>query len=296
MNAALSWKSSFPLLFVFAFGSIAWTACTKDEHTGSGLPEHRYYNEHYGTDNRQTLDVYLPARRDNQSTPFLILIHGGAWVSGDKGDFNAIQDSLMQRGIASVSINYRFVNAALHYEELMQDVDAAVNYCFSKKEEWNIRSDKYLIGGISAGAHMSLLYSYRYNTSGRIAAVISAAGPTDVTRTDWLDYTVQLGLLDDIEAMVGASYTPGQPLDARFTAASPRYQISNIPTLMLHGTADAVVPYDQSGMLAADLVTQGVTHKLVSFPGANHDLGLANPVYYQLLLTEMENWCKTYGR
>jgi len=269
--------------------------CRSSDRSSGDQAVRRHYNLSYGADSRHKMDVYLPEGRNDQ-TPFLVLVHGGAWVAGDKGAFNALQDSLMARGIASATINYRYASADVHYEQLMADVQAALDYCYRKRAEWNIRGSRYILCGASAGAHMSLLYSYSYNSGGRVSAVISAAGPTDITQPDWLNYAALLGLLDEIELMVGASYTPGQPLHPRFSAASPRFHISNIPTLLLHGTNDMTVPYNQSEILAADLASRGVPYKLVPFQGAGHDLGLGNPAYLQLLLTELESWCKTYGR
>lgn len=257
--------------------------------------EQKAYNLSYGPDTRNKLDIYLPANRDN-NTPFVLLIHGGGWVSGDKADMNALQDSLMKRGIASASMSYRYAGSQVHYTELMQDVAAAVTFCYGKHTEWNTRADKYIIGGVSAGAHMALLYAYNYDATNRISAVVSAVGPTDITQTDWLNYSILVGLNDEIGNMVGATYALGQPLDPAFAAASPRLHIKNVPTLMLHGDADLVVFYSQSQLLNADLATAGIPHKLVTIPGANHDLGVANPVILQQLLTEISSWCTTYGR
>lgn len=280
---------------LISFLLITSLSCSKDNNSVTDTAGQKNYNLSYGSDPRNKIDVYLPANRSSQ-TPFVLFIHGGGWVAGDKADMNVLQDSFMKRGIASASMSYRYASAQIHYHELMQDVAAALEYCYSNSDSWNIRKDKYIIGGVSAGAHMSLLYAYSYDASGRIGAVISAAGPTDITQTDWLNYAAGIGLLDAIEKMVGASYISGQPLNAKFVAASPRYHVKNKPTLMLHGTNDVIVPYTQSQALAADLSNAGITHKLVTFQNTGHDLGLANPVYYQLLLTEIENWCKTYGR
>lgn len=279
------------VILLFAGGL---SGCSKSDNSGD-IREHKYYNLSYGNHERQKLDVYLPANR-GQNTPFLLLIHGGAWVAGDKSSMNLLQDSLMKRGIASASMNYRYVAEQIHYPELMQDVAAALGYCYDNRGGWNIRSDRYIIGGASAGAHMALLYAYRYDTNNKLGAVISAAGPTDLTHVDFLNYVALLSLLDEVEKMVGATYQPGQPLNARFAEASPRAHIKSMPTLLLHGSNDAVVPYVQSQVLASDLNTAGVIHKLVTFQGAGHDLGLGNATYLQLFLTEMELWCKTYGK
>lgn len=249
----------------------------------------------YGDHDRHRIDVKLPAGRTDES-PFLILIHGGSWTSGDKQDLAFIQDSLFQEGIGSASINYRYVKTTVNYPELMDDVRKAIDFCARNSDEWQIPETNYLLGGVSAGAHMALLYAYGYNEDQRIAGVISGCGPTDFTDTDWLDYASLFGLLYVIEWVTGASYVAGQPLDPAFYTASPIHQDAMIPTLMIHGDQDAVVFYSQSLRLRDTLEARGVAHKLVTIPGAGHDLGIANPGTQRQLLKEMRDWCYAYGR
>jgi len=285
------------LLLAFCLSSLSSCVDNSNPKTNPGpsVKAERKMNVSYGADQRNVMDVYLPEER-NANTPFVILIHGGAWVSGDKGDMKILQDSLLNKGIASASINYRFVNGTVHFEALMADVRQAIDFCFNKKTEWNIRQDKYMIGGASAGAHMALLYAYAYDNDGRIGGIISAAGPTDIANVDYLNYSALIGLLDEIQYMVGATYQVWQPVPARFTQASPLHNIGNIPTLMLHGSADAVVPIAHSQNLKAALDGEGIANKLVTFNEAGHDLGLGNAANLQKLVNEIDAWCKLYGR
>mgnify|MGYP003575758586 CR=1 FL=1 len=286
-------------LLIFACSLLFLQSCI-DATKPSNNPQpsvnaERKNNLSYGADQRHVMDVYLPEKRDS-NTPFIILIHGGAWVAGDKGDMKILQDSLLNKGIASASINYRYVNGTLHCEALMADVQQAINFCVSKKSEWNIRDNKYMIAGASAGGHMAMLYGYAYDNEDRIGGIISAAGPTDMTNIDYLNYSAIIGLIDEIQYMVGATYQIFQPLPARFAQSSPLHNISNVPTLLLHGTADAVVPVAHSQNIKAVLDGQGIANKLVTFNEAGHDLGLANAANLQKLVNEIDAWCKLYGR
>lgn len=283
-------------IFVMVF-ALGMQSCSRDNHPPLAPAEQqKQYSLSYGPDTRNKLDIYLPANR-NSATPFVLLIHGGAWVEGDKADFNFLQDSLMAEGIASASISYRYASGTVHYQELMADVGLALNYCYNKSTEWNIRKDKYIICGFSAGAHMALLYGYQYDNSNRIGGIISASGPTDISQADWLNYAAVTSLLDEIQLMVGATYTFGQPLDPKFTDASPIHHIKNVPTLILHGTADPLVPYVQAQNLSVALASQNITQRLVTFENGGHDLGVTNnPAYYNTMMTEIKTWCKTYGK
>lgn len=289
-------KSSFVGLLAAAMALFA--SCDKNttpQPEPAALQEEKMQNLSYGANDRNKMDVYLPKNRD-ANTPFVVLIHGGSWVSGDKGDMHAMQDSLLVRGIASASINYRYASGTVHYEQLMEDVGAAVSQCRQKADEWKVRKDKWVLGGASAGAHMAMLYAHRFNTQYSIGAAISAAGPTDLTDTDWLNYAAFINQLGNIQSMVGAQYYLGQQLDARFAAASPIKGVKNIPTLMIHGDGDLVVAYTQSQKMRNVMNTAGYTNKLVTIAGANHDLGLSNPTNAKLVVSEIAAWVNTYGK
>ena len=45
------------------------------------------------------------------------------------------------------------------------------------------------------------------------------------------------------------------------------------PILMIHGTADTDVPYQESADMAAALAKQGVEHELIAIEGGGHGLG-----------------------
>ena len=46
----------------------------------------------YGSDPAQRLDVYIPARR--RSAPIILMVHGGAWMLGDKGNTNVVANKV----------------------------------------------------------------------------------------------------------------------------------------------------------------------------------------------------------
>jgi len=45
------------------------------------------------------------------------------------------------------------------------------------------------------------------------------------------------------------------------------------PTLLVHGTADSDVPYQQSTLMAEEFRRHGVRHELLTFEGAEHGIG-----------------------
>lgn len=150
-----------------------------------------YYEElntSYGTDIDQKFDLYLPANRTND-TKVLILIHGGGWTSGDKTDMNFLKDIIRQDlpNIAIVNINYRLAddnNAP--YPMQINDITSVINYLKNIDDDY-IFSDDYGFIGISAGAHLSLLWSYSFDTNNNSKMVCSIVGPTNFTDSAYLN-------------------------------------------------------------------------------------------------------------
>ena len=96
--------------------------------------------------------------------------------------------------------------------------------------------------------------------------------------------------------MTGSQYIPGQPVPSQYLAASPIYHVKNIPTLIIHGTADKTVPYSQAIDLNNELASKNIPHKLISLEGADHDLNPKFPMTKAMLYKEIINWVWKYGK
>lgn len=226
-------------------------------------------NVNYGAVANQNMDLYLPAGRSTAVTKVIIMVHGGAWFAGDKSDLSAFVDTLKRRlpDYAIFNINYRlsaFPNNIFPSQEL--DVKAAVEYIYNKRSDYLI-SDKFVFVGVSAGAHLSLLHAYKYNSPVKIKTVIDFFGPTDMT-----DLYNNPGAVPQasITTIVGATPTSNPLL---YQQSSPVNFVSatSCPTLILQGGADPLVnPVSQSGVLNNKLVTAAVASQFVLYPGKGH--------------------------
>lgn len=248
------------------------TSCRKTEsNTGnnnSTAQAQELKNVSYGADATQNMDVYLPAGRNTTDTKALILIHGGAWVGGDKADMNdaitALKITLPD--FAIFNINYRL--AALPSTNLwpvqLDDVNTAVNFIVGKSSEYKFNSSKLSIGGASAGAHLALLKAYTQN-SGNIKAVVDMFGPADM-KDLYLQNSSYQPLLT---IFMGGTPTSNPSV---YTNASPLFAVNSTttPTIILHGTSDTVVPVSESDSLNSRLAAAGVARQYERYPLEGH--------------------------
>lgn len=250
-------------------------------------------NLSYGSAPAQILDLGLPANRTS-NTPLVIVIHGGGWVTGDKAELNWLLNGLKARGFAVANINYRLtLNTTDNYKMQLDDVDSAINYTLRRSAINTFNGQKLYIAGHSAGGHLSLSYAYTRNATGRIKAVGSLAGPTDLYNMSYYNFNIYNPIL---EPYLGLPLFPASAeATARYKNCSPFYQANaTVPaTIFFHGDLDFVVAPDQSSSLNTKLGTLGVDHKLVSYPLTFHDWWTDGPKVTNTL-DELKSWFNTH--
>ncbi|HEV8344561.1 MAG TPA: alpha/beta hydrolase [Candidatus Binatia bacterium] len=137
-------------------------------------------------DNRQTLDLYLPA--GSNSPLLLIFIHGGFWTLSDN-EFRigpSLAQALVPSGIAVALVRYRLAPAYRHSSQA-EDVAAAVAHLTREGKRYGYDSKRMFLAGHSAGAHLAALVALdpRYLNSYRmspdsLAGVITISGIYDL--------------------------------------------------------------------------------------------------------------------
>jgi acetyl esterase/lipase len=225
----------------------------------------------YGANAAHKMDVYLPAGRATNKTKAIVFIHGGSWSGGDKADFNssivAIRSQLPNYAI--FNINYRLVTSSSNrFPTQMDDVQAALDFISNKSSEYKISGDQFVLVGASAGAQLALLQAYKNNSQGKIKAVIDLFGPTDMTAL----YNNHPFPTASQPTLVG--YLGGTPTShpSVYQQASPINFVTSqsVPTLILHGETDFVVPVSQSTTLKVKLESVGAKVEMKIYAGEGH--------------------------
>ncbi|MDN3690454.1 alpha/beta hydrolase [Cyclobacterium jeungdonense] len=235
----------------------------------SNLPAKILTNEAYGSHPRQIFDLYLPPNR-HENTPTLILVHGGGWKEGSKSDMNPFRDFLREQlpYLAIANLNYRLADAFNKpYPMQIEDISSLVTYLQDHREEYQLGSRLGFLG-VSAGGHLSLLWSYAHDTDSRVQMVCSVVGPTDL-----LDESYRTATNESLREMLEL-FGEDQDLLAR---ASPIYQVKadSPATLLFYGGNDPLVPNSQGMQLRDRLTELGVAHEFHFYPNEGHGwLGL----------------------
>ncbi|UPG90269.1 alpha/beta hydrolase [Luteibacter aegosomaticola] len=108
----------------------------------------------YGPSPRQTLSVYAPPHAHD--APIIVMVHGGAWMIGDKDNPGVSEPKASHwnaDGVIFVSVDYRMLPEAGPMVQAA-DVAAALAYVQHHAREWNGDPSRVVLMGHSAGAHL----------------------------------------------------------------------------------------------------------------------------------------------
>jgi acetyl esterase/lipase len=252
----------------FAVVLIVFAACKKNDSPDPSTQETITKNVSYGSNAQQKMDIYLPAGRSTSATKVMIMIHGGGWNTGDKTDLDIYVDSLRKRepSYAVFNLNYRLANAPDIFPAQENDIKAAVEFIYNKRSEYNI-SDKFVLLGASAGAHLALLQGYKNTTMVKPKAIIDFFGPADLVDLynnppNPLVQPLLTGVLGGTPTSQSTLYAQSSPVNFVTVLSSP--------TLILQGGTDIVVGTSQSNLLNTKLFIANVPHQLVLYPTEGH--------------------------
>ena len=228
------------------------------------LPAQDIMNVSYGNDPEQKMDVYLPAGR-GESTKVFILVHGGGWSGGSKADFNYVIPLLESQfpDHAIVNINYRLATAqSPAFPKQVQDIEEVVQ--FLKDSDYNV-SEEYAFIGASAGAHLAMLYSYKYDTQNNVKAVCNIVGPADFT-----DPYYTANPYYNYAALYLVGSVGAQPEAAIAVSPALHVNADSPTTIMFYGGQDPLVPSSQANRLKAKLDQYNVYIEYYLYANGGH--------------------------
>lgn len=207
----------------------------------------------------------------DERVPLVIFLHGGGWISGDKTMYREEAAWLANQGIAAACPSYRL--APLYpFPTPVADCQAFVNHVRANSGRFGVDTDQLFVIGNSAGGHLALmlgLASQNFNSGEQfetVKNVVSICGISNLCDTSSLDFQLSLTFA---QQFMDCPYDENPEL---WKSASP---IQYAPQaegrfLLIHGTADDVVPFEQSQELFDALQTSKASSKLVKLDGESH--------------------------
>ena len=202
-------------------------------------------------------DLYRPD--DDQVRPAVMLIHGGAWSSGDKWNVSDHARELAQAGYAVVAINYRLAPTS-KYPAQIDDCRAALRWMHAQAAEFKIDPERIAVYGYSAGGHLAaLLATDALDGLPRVKAAVIGGAPCDFTFIPE-DSRAIAHVMGGTRAETPLAYRDASPL----TYATS----DDCPMFFFHGDNDLIVPPMASRVLCNRLSELGV--ETCYYPVAKH--------------------------
>jgi acetyl esterase/lipase len=201
-------------------------------------------------------DVYVPDRPTGAS---VLLVHGGGFVIGSRRmkPMRYLAAHFVGAGIAVCAIDYRMIFRGGRLDEATTDVCDAFELWSAKVPQLGLDPRAISIAGLSAGGTLAYLAAARIEPA-RLARIACCFG------------------LYEIDHLHGpATLLPrflfGTSDRDAWTKRSPRFAPQPaVPTLLLHGGDDGLVPAEQARRLAAHRESLGLATRLVIYDGVPH--------------------------
>jgi len=204
-------------------------------------------------------DLYRP--NTEEFLPTVVMIHGGAWIAGDK--WNVIDPAIQmaEAGFVVMAINYRLAPAH-QWPAQRDDCLAALQWIFLHRREWHADTDRLGVWGYSAGGHLALMIALQQAPElPRIRACVAGGPPCDL---DFIPLKSQM-----LSAFLGGSR---EQFPERYREASPIHLLSpdDPPLFFFHGDQDSIVPIENSRRMHEKTVALGITNVYRTVPDLGH--------------------------
>jgi acetyl esterase/lipase len=235
------------------------------------------------------LDVYEPTSKPVDGLlPALVIIHGGAYWTGDKRDAPIVERATFfaGKGLVTFSINYRLTGdsglvppnwPATNKDNMtwipqyaypsVRDSKAAIRWVKANAAKYNVDPAKIGVFGESAGScntmAIALTFEDDYKTE------LTSKQDTTLATTN-LDQSSKVACVLD--------HWGSDDISTQLTKrdGKERYTTKNAPVAIFHGTADGLVPYKNALQIDAGYNKTGVMHQLFPLVDQGHGCWNAN--------------------
>jgi acetyl esterase/lipase len=216
-------------------------------------------------------DIYVPEGQG--PFPGVLMVHGGAWLVGNKRDMRAAARLVARHGYTVAAINYSL--APRHkFPAPVEDCKAAVRWLRKEAGRYKLDPERIAGYGYSAGGHLVSMLGVTESKDGlegksseacppssRLQAVVAGGAPCDLEQIP-RDVRFLAYFLGGSRGEVPEVYRRASPT----TYASP----DDPPFFFFHGESDSMVPRESPEALQARLEAAGVPTRFHTVEGKGH--------------------------
>lgn len=197
------------------------------------------------------LDVIEPAGDSSPSRPAVVVVHGGGFTTGNRGEIRYLAEDLARRGFVAVPIDYRLrsgniysfadpsADAVAAITDARHDAQAAVRWVKAHAADFRVDPSRVSITGYSAGGMTALGVAFRSDDPGTS------------------------GTPDQSSRVCTAVSLSGAAVEGGIDASDPS-------VTLLHGSADEIVPFRLAQLTALVAASSGRLHRFVTYPDVGH--------------------------
>lgn len=230
--------------------------------------------------NKLEMVMYKPQVDERVKLPALVFFFGGGWVSGSPEQFDLQAKYFASRGMVVFCPDYRTKSRfGTTPFESVKDAKSAIRYLKSHENNLGIDISKIVVSGGSAGGHLAACTAVIKNINEETDDISVSTVPAALVLFNPVIDTGKRGY--------------GQEkLGGREFELSPIHHITpGVPiTLIMHGTADKTVPYENAVRFKQLMKQDGNKCILVGYKHQVH--GFFNygkkPKYFKKTVSKME--------
>lgn len=232
--------------------------------------------EYANPDNQHLQINIVRPKKSDHLLPCVLCIHGGGFRAGNRDSHNPLLIKLAERGYVAVATSYRLA-PKYQFPAAIFDVKAAVRWLKANAGVYQIDPDRIGVTGDSAGGHLAQFLGVtadvkqfegdegNYAQSSRVACVVNRYGPSDFTKS----YGKSVDAAEVLPLWLGGNLETARE---KHILSSPLNWVTPAaaPTLILHGTDDKYVAYEQGVWMRDRLKDCGVHVEMLTLEGAGH--------------------------
>src|SRR5262245_10990819 len=231
----------------------------------------------YSSSDDQHLQLNLARPKEaSGKLPAVLCIHGGGFRAGKRERWDQLCQQLAERGYVAATVTYRLA-PKYQFPAAVHDVKAAVRWLRANAGKYQIDPARIGVVGDSAGGHLAQYLGVTGDVpslegdggnagqSSRVTCVVNYYGPSDLTKS----YGKSVDAAEVLPLWLGGDATKEL---RKHIVASPLYWVTPAaaPTLLIHGTEDPYVNYEQAGWIHDKLKAAQVEVELLTLQGAGH--------------------------